>query len=234
MFEKISNKQMGKGNHGWLKTSFHFSFSNYFDPSNMHFGVLRVLNDDLIAPHTGFNTHPHNDMEIITYVINGELTHGDSMGNKRTIGRGAVQYMSAGTGVYHSEHNTGDETLHLIQLWIVPDESGHTPNYGDLLADWTEREGKWYHMVSPVEGEAPIKIHQDANIYSLALHSEDELSFNVNQNRQAYVVLLEGNALINGELLEAGDAAKVIEEDIVIKSNDFTHYLLIEMEKYES
>ncbi|MEH7349039.1 pirin family protein [Gottfriedia acidiceleris] len=231
MFEKINNKQLGHADHGWLKTIHHFSFANYYDPSNMNFGVLRVLNDDLIKAHRGFGTHPHSDMEIITYVINGNLTHADSMGNKHEIGRGDIQYMSAGTGVYHSEHNMGRDLLRLIQLWIIPDKEGHTPNYGDLISDWEEREGKWYHMVSPVEGSAPIKIHQDANIYSLALNENEEITFEVKKDRQAYLVLLEGNAIVNGELLEASDAAKIIEEDIKIKSKDFSHYLVVEMKK---
>ena len=231
MFEKISSNQMGKADHGWLKTNYHFSFANYYDPSNLNFGVLRVLNDDMIKPNKGFNTHPHNDMEIITYVINGKLTHVDSMGNKHEIGRGDIQYMSAGTGVFHSEHNLGNELLRLIQLWIIPDKVGHTPNYGDIISEWSERNGKWYHMVSPVDGNAPIKIHQDANIYSLALNKDEEIFFEVNEGRQAYLVLLEGNAVINGELLEASDAAKIIEEGIQIKSKDFTHYLVMEMKK---
>lgn len=231
MFIKISSHQMGKADHGWLKTNYHFSFANYYDPNNMSFGNLRVLNDDVIKPNRGFNTHPHNDMEIITYVINGELTHVDSMGNKHVIGRGDIQYMSAGTGVFHSEHNLGNEELHLIQLWIIPDQVGYAPNYGDLVADWNERDGKFYHMVSPIEGSAPIKIHQDANIYSLSLKEGEEISFHVSEGRQVYLVLLEGNANINGELLEASDAAKSIEEDIQIKSKDSSHYLVIEMKK---
>ncbi|MEH6937980.1 pirin family protein [Bacillus sp. JJ664] len=231
MFEKISRYQLGKADHGWLKTNYHFSFANYYDPNNMNFGDLRVLNDDVIKPNKGFNTHPHNDMEIITYVINGELTHVDSMGNKHVIGRGDTQYMSAGTGVFHSEHNLGKEELRLIQLWIMPDQTGYAPNYGDLVSDWSEREGKFYHMVSPENGNAPITIHQDANIFSLSLKAEEEISFNVSEKRKVYLVLLEGNANINGELFEAGDAVKSIEEDIQIKSKDSSHYLLVELKK---
>ncbi len=121
MLRKIDNTKMGSSNLGWLKSKFHFSFAEYFNPDNMNFGVLRVINDDLVAPHTGFNLHPHADMEIISYVVEGELTHGDSMGNKSTITRGHVQYMSAGTGVYHSEHNLGENVLRFLQIWILPD-----------------------------------------------------------------------------------------------------------------
>ena len=110
MFRKVDHKNMGRANHGWLNTHFHFSFANYYNPNNMNFGALRVINDDLVAAQTGFDMHPHRDMEIISYVVDGALTHEDSMGNRGTIERGHVQYMSAGTGVFHSEHNLGDET----------------------------------------------------------------------------------------------------------------------------
>ncbi|MCU5336930.1 pirin family protein, partial [Bacillus cereus] len=113
MFRKVDHKNMGRANHGWLNTHFHFSFANYYNPNNMNFGALRVINDDLVAAQTGFDMHPHRDMEIISYVVDGALTHEDSMGNRGTIERGHVQYMSAGTGVFHSEHNLGDETLRL-------------------------------------------------------------------------------------------------------------------------
>lgn len=121
MLRKIESKNMGSINMDWLKSIFHFSFAQYYNPDNMNFGVLRVINDDLIKANTGFDTHPHKDMEIISYVVRGQLTHGDSMGNENTLNRGHVQYMSAGTGVYHSEHNLGEKTLRLLQIWILPD-----------------------------------------------------------------------------------------------------------------
>lgn len=116
MLRKIESQNMGSSNLGWLRSKFHFSFAEYYNPNNINFGVLRVINDDLVLSNTGFDTHPHRDMEIISYVVNGELTHGDSMGNKNTITRGHVQYMSAGTGVYHSEHNLGEDTLRFLQI----------------------------------------------------------------------------------------------------------------------
>jgi len=131
VLRKIDNTKMGSSDLGWLKSKFHFSFAEYYNPSNVNFGVLRVINDDLVKPGTGFDTHPHRDMEIISYIVDGELTHGDSMGNKRTLSRGHVQYMSAGTGVFHSEHNFGEETLRFLQIWIYPDKNGYEPNYGD-------------------------------------------------------------------------------------------------------
>ena len=160
---------MGRSDLGWLNSHFHFSFAEYYNPGNMNFGVMRVLNDDLIAPHTGFDTHPHHDMEIISYIVDGTLTHADSMGNEHELTRGEVQYMSAGTGVYHSEHNKGDTTTRILQIWILPDRQGHTPNYGELRFDWDARKGKWLHMVSSKAGTAPVKINQDSNFYSLFL-----------------------------------------------------------------
>ena len=123
MLRKLDHNNMGKSNLGWLRSVFHFSFAEYYNPKNINFGVLRVINDDLIDPHTGFPKHPHQNMEIVSYAVDGNLTHADSMGNENTITRGHVQYMSAGTGVYHSEMNHGDETLRLLQIWILPDQS---------------------------------------------------------------------------------------------------------------
>ncbi|MGL4819956.1 MAG: pirin family protein, partial [Bacilli bacterium] len=143
MIRKIPHQTMGKSDLGWLKSTFHFSFANYFNPDNMNFGVLRVLNDDLVAPKTGFDTHPHQNMEIVTYVVDGELSHADSMGNERKLGRGDVQYMSAGTGVYHSEHNRGTEIARFLQLWILPRNKGNVPNYGDVTYEWALRTNQW-------------------------------------------------------------------------------------------
>ena len=172
MLRKIDHRQMGKSNLGWLQSIFHFSFAEYYNPENINFGVLRVINDDQIAPGTGFGTHPHRDMEIISYVVDGSLTHADSMGNQRDVKRGHIQYMSAGTGVLHSEHNRSTDPLRMLQIWILPDKQGYAPNYGDYLFEWEERKNKWLHMVSDKEGSAPVKINQDVNFYSLNLKRE--------------------------------------------------------------
>lgn len=231
MFKKVDHKKMGRGNHGWLDTHFHFSFADYYNPSNMRFGALRVINDDLVAAKTGFDMHPHRDMEIISYVVDGALTHKDSMGNEGTIERGHVQYMSAGTGVFHSEHNLGDETLRLLQIWILPDRAGHTPNYGEFKFEWNKRENGWFHMVSAVDGGAPIEIHQDANVYALSLEEGKEITFEVQEDRQAYLVQIEGSSIINGETFVMRDAAEAVEEDIHIDAKVQSHYLVIEMKK---
>lgn len=231
MLRKLDHNNMGRSNLGWLQSLFHFSFAEYYNPENIHFGALRVINDDLIAAQTGFNMHPHQDMEIISYVVDGELTHQDSMGNKSTITRGQVQYMSAGTGVYHSEHNMGDNTLRMLQIWIIPDRAGHTPHYGDFRFDMETRHNKWLHMVSSKEGSAPIQINQDANLYALELNPGKEITFPVKEGRQAYLVQIEGSSTINELTLNARDALEIVEEDIHIKANDTSHVLVIEMVK---
>lgn len=231
MLRKIESKNMGSSNLGWLRSKFHFSFAQYYNPNNINFGVLRVINDDLVQANTGFDTHPHRDMEIISYVVNGELTHGDSMGNKNTITRGDVQYMSAGTGVYHSEHNLGKDTLRFLQIWILPDKQGCKPNYGDYRFNWNDRQNKWLHMVSSKDGNAPIKINQDINIYSLELEKGKEISFPVNEGRQAYLVQIEGNSSINKTELNERDGMEIVEEDILIKAKETSHILILEMNK---
>lgn len=231
MLRRIDHKSMGKSNLGWLNSIFHFSFAEYFNPTNINFGVLRVINDDLIESMEGFDTHPHQDMEIISYVVDGELTHQDSMGNKRTLSRGQVQYMSAGTGVFHSEHNFGDKLLRILQIWIHPDKRGYEPNYGDYQFEWSLRKNKWLPIVSGQQGNAPIKINQDANFYVVELDKGNEITFDVNKSRQAYLVQIEGESQINGMKMNARDGLEIIEENIVIKANETSHILVIEMNK---
>jgi len=231
MLRKIDHTKMGSSNLGWLQSIFHFSFSQYYSPENINFGVLRVINDDQIAPGTGFDAHPHRDMEIISYVIDGELTHADSMGNQRTVKRGHVQYMSAGTGVVHSEHNRSANPLRMLQIWIFPDKQGYAPNYGDFLFDWDDRKNQWLHMVSNKFGDAPVKVNQDVNFYSLELEKDGEISFPVKEGRQAYLVQIEGKSTINDITLDMRDGMEIVEEDIQIKANEASHFLVVEMLK---
>lgn len=231
MLRKIESKNMGSSNLGWLRSKFHFSFAEYYNPDNMGFGVLRVINDDLVDNGRGFETHPHRDMEIISYVVDGELTHGDSMGNKSTLKRGHVQYMSAGTGVYHSEHNLGEEVLRFLQVWIFPDEKGHKPNYGEYKFDWEERKNKWLHMVSGKQGDGAIKVNQDVNIAALELDQGSELGYLVGEDRQAYLVQIEGSSDINGVTLNERDAMEIVEENITIRAQQRSHVIIIEMKK---
>jgi redox-sensitive bicupin YhaK (pirin superfamily) len=231
MIRKIKNSDMGKSKNQWLDSIFHFSFADYFNIENISFGDLRVINDDLIQPHTGFDTHPHKDMEIISYGIEGELTHEDSMGSKGVIGRGQVQYMSAGTGVYHSEHNRGDVTARFLQIWVLPDKKNHTPQYGDFKFDWELRKNKWFHFVSSKAGDAPIKVNQDINFYALELDEGNEIDFAVGSRRQAYMVQIEGASTVNAVDLDQRDAAEIVEEDVKIKAKEKSHILIIEMTK---
>lgn len=231
MLRRIDNTKMGSSDLGWLRSKFHFSFAQYYNPDNLNFGTLRVINDDLVKPSTGFDTHPHRDMEIVSYVVDGELTHADSMGNKRALNRGHVQYMSAGTGVLHSEHNLGEDTLRFLQIWIIPDQKRYEPNYGDYKFEWNDRKNKWLNIVSSKNGDAPIKINQDSNIFVLELDKDNEIDFKVGEGRQAYLVQIEGSSDINGIELSMRDGMEIVEEDIKIKALETSHFLVVEMNK---
>lgn len=231
MIRKLDHQNMGRSNLGWLQSLFHFSFADYYNPGNMNFGVLRVINDDLVQAGTGFATHPHRDMEIISYVVDGHLTHGDSMGNQNTITRGHVQYMSAGTGIQHSEYNWGEQTARFLQIWIVPDRRGHTPQYGDYRFDWDARHNQWLPIVSGPEGAAPIKIHQDANLFVLELDAGHRIDFDLAADRQAYLIQIEGTSLANDIDLNTRDAAEISSETLTLEAREKSHFILIEMKK---
>ncbi len=229
---KIYRKdKLGNADRGWLKSNFHFSFADYYDPKRIHFGNLRVINDDLIAPNTGFDMHPHQDMEIISYVVSGELTHQDSMGNKSAVKRGQVQYMSAGKGVMHSEHNLGCEITRLLQIWIFPNQHDLTPNYGDESYDWEDRINKLMPIVSSQAGTAQVKIQQDANIFVSYLESKKEISFKLEDNRQVYFVQIEGSSIINSLNLYEGDGAEIKDEDMTLTAKGNSHFMIIELAK---
>ncbi|MDR1271669.1 MAG: pirin family protein [Clostridiales Family XIII bacterium] len=241
MIKYIDSAKMGRGIHEWLDSHFHFSFAEYYNPKNINFGVLRVVNDDLVKPGTGFGAHPHRDMEIISYVVDGELTHGDSMGNRETLSRGQVQYMSAGTGVIHSEHNLASENgLRFLQIWILPDAEDHEPNYGDYRFKFEDRIGNWLPIATSVDNKesiAPIKMHQDVNVYATVVKEGESADFEIAEDRQAYMVLIEGKAAVKG--LESGDihtlkqrdAAEIKGEGIEINATEDSHILVIEMKR---
>lgn len=230
MIRRIDHTKMGTSDLGWLNSLFHFSFSNYYNPKNVKFGKLRVINDDLVKPKTGFDTHPHRDMEIVTYVIDGELTHADSMGNERTLSRGEVQFMTAGTGITHSEYNLGDDMLRFLQIWIFPEKSMLTPNYGDHHFEAADRRDRWQHIVSHVTGDAPIRINQDANIHIMELEKGKEAAFPVEKGRQAYLVQIEGRSAVNDTELDMRDALESVEEDLVISALEDSHFLVIDLQ----
>jgi redox-sensitive bicupin YhaK (pirin superfamily) len=224
---------MGTSNLGWLESRFHFSFAQYYNPQNINFGCLRVLNDDIIHPDSGFDTHPHENMEIVTYITQGELTHKDSMGNEETLTRGEVQYLSAGDGIFHSEHNLNKtKDLKLLQIWILPPKKGLPRLYGSHRFKKEERENKLLNIVSSQNGEAPIKIYQDVNFYVSELDSSKELRYEINPNRQIYFVQIEGSSTVNEIVLENGDACEITEENLLkINAIENSHFLFIEMEK---
>ncbi|CAE7807623.1 unnamed protein product [Symbiodinium sp. CCMP2456] len=204
----------GWTNQNWLKSRFHFSFAEYHEgPSN--FGVLRVMNDDLVQGERGFGEHPHRDMEIMTFIVDGELTHKDSKGNEETLGRGAIQFMTAGTGIYHSEHNLAKKPLRFIQCWVVPRKRGLKPNYGSSLGGpeaAADRRDKWAHMVSDEMSSVAtqIKIHQDCNVFCTELSpGKTSPVLNIAAGRQAYMLCVEGEIRCEKQSLHRHDAAEV-------------------------
>jgi redox-sensitive bicupin YhaK (pirin superfamily) len=201
--------ERGHANHGWLDTYHTFSFADYHDPKWMGFRSLRVINDDLVMPGMGFGTHPHRDMEIITYVLSGSLAHKDSMGNGRVIGAGEVQYMAAGTGVQHSEFNPAkDEAVHLLQIWIQPDRKGVTPRYAEKSCK-NAPEGE-LHLVTSITGrDGSIAIHQDADLWLAKLNAGQTVTHKLAPGRNAWLHVAEGEVTVNGKTLSGGDAAAV-------------------------
>jgi quercetin 2,3-dioxygenase len=197
----------------WLSTRWHFSFDHYYDPSNVSFGPLRVFNDDWVRPGSGFPTHGHREMEIITYVLEGELEHKDSTGGAGRITAGEVQRMSAGTGIRHSEYNPSSETpLHLLQIWIQPAIRGLDPSYEQLQFSETQREGKLLAVASGQGRPETVKIHQDTTIYVSSIGPENRVVHALGSGRRAYVFVIDGELLVNAHRLESGDQARIENE----------------------
>lgn len=233
MLKKLPKKNMGRSDLGWLKSYFHFSFAEYRNPVNVHFGVLRVLNDDIVKPQTGFEMHPHENMEIISYIVDGEITHKDSMGNSESLKRGEVQYLSAGDGIFHSEKNEGSVDLRLLQIWIFPPKKGLPKLYGSHRYKEDERKNRLLNIVSNHEGKSPIKIYQDVNIYVGEFDNEEVANYEIEEGRQVYFVQIEGKALLNDEVkLDFGDACEITKEkNLKIKAIERSHFLFIDMKK---
>lgn len=231
MIKHINKYSMGTSDLGWLKSQFHFSFAEYRNPKNINFGVLRVLNDDILLPNTGFDFHPHNNMEIISYIVEGEITHKDSMGNFETLTRGEVQYLSAGDGILHSEFNLNKrEKLRLLQIWIYPPKKSLPKLYGSKKYTKEQRENKFLNIVSSQNGNSEIKIYQDVNIYVSEFNKD--MKFEIENNRQIYFVLIEGKIKVNGVQLEFGDALEIVDEkELCISTVGTSHILFIEMQK---
>ena len=222
--------ERGHAEHGWLDTYHSFSFADYHDPKWMGFRSLRVINDDLVLPHAGFGMHPHRDMEIITYILSGQLAHKDSMGNGRTIKPGEFQYMSAGTGVFHSEQNpSGTEAVHLLQIWIQPDTNGVAPGYAEKSMKDAET-GKLHLITSKAGRDGSIAIHQDADLYLGKLDANQSVTHTLAPGRHAWLHVAEGEVTLNGQTLTGGDAVAVAEESkLDLRGNKPSQVLLFDL-----
>lgn len=204
----------GHANFGWLDTWHTFSFGQYYDPQYLGFGSLRVINDDRIAAGAGFPMHGHEDMEIVTYVMEGALEHRDSLGNQGVITAGEVQRMRAGTGIRHSEYNaSATDGIHLLQIWIMPDQKGLEPSYKQIRLDPLGRSGRFQLIASPDGRDGSVDIHQDASIYAAQLNPGDSIDFPVKPSRRAYLQVATGSASLNGHPLQEGDGAAITGED---------------------
>ena len=207
------SQERGYADHGWLKSYHSFSFAGYFDEKHMGYGNLRVINEDRIAPGTGFGTHSHKDMEIISYVLQGNLGHKDSMGNVKGIPPGDVQRMSAGTGVQHSEFNHADsQTTHFLQIWIEPNVRGIAPGYEQKTFSAAEKRGKLRLVASNDGADGSVKVHADAKIYAGLLDGNEGVTLALNPARKTYVQLVSGGLEVNGQTLAQGDAALLQQE----------------------
>ncbi len=225
------SNERGHANYGWLDTNYTFSFNTYYDERFMGFRALRVINEDFIEPKQGFPTHGHKDMEIITYVINGELAHKDSSGGDGVLRPHEVQRMTAGTGVRHSEYSSETEKTHLLQIWILPEKNNLTPAYEQKYFAPEEKQGKLRIVASSDAREGSVQINQDVSLYSSILATGNEVSHELDEGRHAWVQVVKGNVEVNGETLTVGDGAAISDERVLqIKSLDNeTEFLLFDL-----
>ena len=231
MLYKRAAEERGHADHGWLKSNFSFSFADYHDENFMGFGPLRVINDDVVEAGRGFGMHPHRDMEIITYVLDGELKHEDSMGTGSVIKAGDVQHMSAGTGVLHSEVNSGTTPVHLLQIWIIPNKRSVKPRYAQKHFDRKDKEGKLRLIASPDGADNSIDIYQDAKVYASVLKSGDELKYELGKDRHVWLQVAKGGLKVNGIELKTGDGLAVADEKelAITGSSDEAEFLLFDV-----
>lgn len=216
---KRPSAERGYADHGWLRSFHSFSFADYFDRNHMHFGPLRVINEDWVAAGTGFGMHPHKDMEIVTYILEGELTHQDSMGHQEVIRPNEVQRMSAGTGVFHSEFNRHpNETCHLLQIWIMPDQKNLKPEYEQTAFDPAEKRGKLRLVAAPDGAQGAVTIHTDTRLYAGLFDGAESATHTLPPDRMAYVHVARGSISINGEALVTGDAL-MLSNEIAVEIN---------------
>lgn len=221
----------GHANHGWLNSHHTFSFANYYDPQQMGWSVLRVINDDTVAPEQGFGAHGHRDMEIISYVLEGGLAHRDSMGSGSVIRPGDVQVMSAGTGVQHSEFNhSNSDPVHFLQIWIEPKFTGVKPNYQEKRFDDAGKRGRLQLVVSPDGRDGSLTIVQDASLYAALLDGAETITHAVPANRKAYLHMARGSLTLNGQALQAGDGVRIADEpELLFSAGDQAEFLLFDL-----
>jgi len=229
------SSERGYAHHGWLESWHSFSFADYYDPANIRFGPLRVINEDIVQPGTGFDTHGHRDMEILTYVLSGTLRHRDSMGNGGDIRHGEIQLMRAGSGVMHSEFNpSADEVVHLLQIWIIPDQQSLTPGYWQKTIPVEAERGRWCMLVSPDAAhdasDDALHIHQDARVSAAMLNGGEILGYPLLPGRLAYLHVARGKLVANGIELGAGDALTFVDErSVELSSGQEAEVLLFDM-----
>jgi hypothetical protein len=235
MIKVIKSAERHHANFGWLDTHWHFSFDTYYDPRNVNWGALRVFNDDVIQPGQGFGMHGHRDMEIITYVLEGELEHRDSQGNRGVIHPGEVQVMSAGTGIMHSEFNpSGDKPLHLLQIWVLPRRRGLQPRWEQRQLAVAERNGKLRAVVSSGEVAGTLRIDQDAQVYVSRLKVGEEVAHQSRAGRKAYLFVIGGGLSVNGTPLAAGDQARMADEtELKIQAKQDSELILLDLPEAE-
>lgn len=205
--------ERGYAHHGWLESWHSFSFADYHDPAHVRFASLRVINEDIVQPNSGFGMHPHRDMEILTYILDGALLHQDSMGNSEQIRAGEVQVMSAGTGVTHSEFNaSATQAVHLLQIWILPEQQNLMPGYQQKVFGASAKRGRWCLLASPDQADGSLSIHQDARVFAALLDGAETLSYAIEAKRKIYLHLARGTLSANGQILNAGDALMYSDE----------------------
>lgn len=227
MIKKIEKKQLGTAYHTWLQSLFHFSYANYHQPSNT-FGVLRVINDDILHAGSGHDLHKHREVEILTYILEGDLTHAPKQYEMKTLHRGDLYYMSAGSGIEHGEFNWGDIPVRMIQIWMKPNEKGLTPNVQYAKVNSHHARHQWHLIASPTQ-TTPIKIHQDVYVWLIELETSKQAQFDVKEGRQAYLIQLEGSSMVNNEEMASSDGMEIYEDQILIKAHEQSHFILIEM-----
>jgi redox-sensitive bicupin YhaK (pirin superfamily) len=220
MLQVRKSNTRGHAEHGWLSSRHTFSFAHYHDPRHMSFGPLRVINEDRVQPSEGFGTHGHRDMEIVSYVLSGALEHKDSMGTGSVLHYGDVQRMSAGSGVTHSEFNhSHEEPVHFLQIWLFPERNGVAPSYEEKNFTPESKHNQLRLIASPNAADGSLAIHQDVRIFASILDGEQRLEHRLAQGRGAYLQVARGNLLVNGQPLEQGDAAQLLQEDSVVLSD---------------